>query len=39
MIGWTDEDWEVFLKAEDKALDEFERARNAELDAYEEMSE
>lgn len=36
---WTEEEWRAFREAEDKALDDFERAREAELDAYEEADE
>ena len=35
MIGWTDEEWEAFLKAESAALDAFDRQRDAELEILE----
>lgn len=37
--AWDDDEWEAFLKAESKALDEFDRRYSAEMDCYENEME
>lgn len=38
-MSMTDEEWEQFLREEEKALDEFEKRREAEWKIYEDRYE